>query len=308
MQRIVSLIPSATEIVCALGCEDRLVGRSHECDYPPSIVNLPVCTEPKFPVDGSSREIDRHVKELLKETLSVYRVHPDILQRLQPDLIVTQTQCDVCAVSFQDVDKAVSEWIGSKPAIVSLQTTDLSGVWEDISRVAETTGYVTQGTELLHSLKSRMVAIANQARSISHHPTVGCIEWMDPLMASGNWMPELVTMAGGQNVFGQQGDHAPTITWEALIEVDPEVIVVLPCGFSIQRTREELSILIDNPIWSTLRAVQTGHIYLTDGNQFFNRPGPRLVESLEILAEVFHPSVFNFGHEGQGWTRANPLP
>ena len=303
MQRIVSLIPSATEIVCALGCEDRLVGRSHECDYPPSIVNRPVCTEPKFPVDGTSREIDQHVKGLLKDTLSVYRVDAEALQRLQPDLIVTQTQCDVCAVSFQDVEKAVAEWIGSKPRIVSLQTTDLSGVWEDISGVAEATGQINQGTELLHSLKSRMVAIANQARAISHHPTVGCIEWMDPLMASGNWMPELVTMAGGQNVFGQQGDHAPWITWETLKDVDPEAVLVLPCGFSIQRTREELSSLTDNPMWSTLRAVQAGQVYLTDGNQFFNRPGPRLVESLEILAEIFHPSVFHFGHQGKGWVR-----
>jgi len=303
MQRIVSLIPSATEIVCALGCEDRVVGRSHECDYPASIVNRPVCTEPKFPVDGSSREIDQHVKGLLKDALSVYRVHPDTLQRLQPDLIVTQTQCDVCAVSLRDVENAVAEWVGSKPAIVSLQTTDLSGVWQDISRVAESTGQVKQGIELLQSLKSRMVAIANQARLISYHPTVGCIEWMDPLMASGNWMPELVTMAGGQNVFGNSGDHAPWITWEALKDADPEIIVVLPCGFSIERTREELSSLTDNPLWSTLRAVQTNQVYLTDGNQFFNRPGPRLVESLEILAEVFHPSEFHFGHEGSGWER-----
>jgi len=303
MQRIVSLIPSATEIVCALGCEDRVVGRSHECDYPASIVNRPVCTEPKFPVDGSSREIDQHVKGLLKDALSVYRVHPDTLQRLQPDLIVTQTQCDVCAVSLRDVENAVAEWVGSKPAIVSLQTTDLSGVWQDISRVAESTGQVKQGIELLQSLKSRMVAIADQARLISYHPTVGCIEWMDPLMASGNWMPELVTMAGGQNVFGNSGDHAPWITWEALKDADPEIIVVLPCGFSIERTRKELSSLTDNPLWSTLRAVQTNQVYLTDGNQFFNRPGPRLVESLEILAEVFHPSEFHFGHEGSGWER-----
>ena len=304
MQRIVSLIPSATEIVCALGCEDRLVGRSHECDFPASIVSRPVCSEPKFPIDGSSREIDQHVKGLVKDTLSVYRVHVETLRRLQPDLIVTQTQCDVCAVSFQDVQKAVAEWIGSTAGITSLQTTDLTGVWEDISRVAEATGQVKQGIELLHSLKTRMIAIANHARSIAHHPTIGCIEWMDPLMASGNWMPELVTMAGGQHVFGKAGDHAPWITWEALKEVDPEIIVVLPCGFSIQRTREELSSLTHNPIWPTLRAVQTGQVYLTDGNQFFNRPGPRLVESLEILAEIFHPSVFDFGHEGNGWERA----
>lgn len=303
MQRIVTLIPSATEIVCALGCENQLIGRSHECDYPSSIVNRPICTEPKFPLDGTSREIDRRVKGLLKDTLSVYRVDTEALQRLQPHLIVTQTQCEICAVSLNDVEKAVTEWVGGKPEIVSLQTTDLSGVWQDMWRVAEATGQVQQGTELLCSLKSRMVAIADEARSISHTPTVGCIEWIDPLMASGNWMPELVTMAGGENVFGQAGNHAPWITWQALKNVDPEIIVLLPCGFSIQRTRKELSSLTGHPLWPRLRAVQKGGVYLTDGNQFFNRPGPRLVESLEILAEIFHPSAFYFGHEGKGWQR-----
>ena len=307
MQKIVSLIPSATEIVCALGCEDRVVGRSHECDYPTSITNRPICTEPKFPVDGSSQEIDQHVKGLLRNTLSVYRVDAEALQRLQPDLIVTQTQCDVCAVSRQDVEQAVAEWIGSKPMIVSLQTTDLSGVWEDISRVAEATGQVQKGTELLQSLQGSMTAITDQARLLPHHPTVGCIEWMDPLMSSGNWMPELVTMGGGRNVFGKAGEHAPWITWDALKEADPEIIVVLPCGFSIQRTREELSSLTDHPFWPSLQAVQNGQVYLTDGNQFFNRPGPRLAESIEILAEIFHPAHFRFGHKGNGWVRMTDL-
>ena len=301
MNRIVSLIPSATEIVCALGCEDQLVGRSHECDFPTSVTSRPICTEPKVPMDGSSQDIDQGVKKLLRDTLSVYRVHTDTLQQLHPDLIVTQTQCDVCAVSLRDVEEAVAEWTGSTPTIVSLQTTDLSGVWEDIARVAKATGKIDQGTQVIQSLQARMTAIADGTRSLSDHPTVGCIEWMEPLMSSGNWMPELVTMAGGQNIFGNAGDHAPWITWEALQKADPEILLVLPCGFSIQRSREELSTLTENPIWPTLKAVQAGKVYLTDGNQFFNRPGPRLVESLEILAEIFHPSVFRFGHEVTGW-------
>ena len=301
MNRIVSLIPSATEIVCALGCEDQLVGRSHECDFPTSVTTRPICTEPKVPMDGSSQDIDQGVKQLLKETLSVYRVHADALQQLHPDLIVTQTQCDVCAVSLRDVEEAIAEWTGSTPTIVSLQTTDLSGVWEDIARVAKATGKIDQGTQVIQSLQSRMTVIAEKARSRSDQPTVGCIEWMAPLMSSGNWMPELVTMAGGKNIFGNAGDHAPWITWEALQKADPEILLVLPCGFSIQRSREELSTLTENPVWPTLKAVQAGNVYLTDGNQFFNRPGPRLVESLEILAEIFHPSLFQFGHKGTGW-------
>ena len=185
MQRIVSLIPSATEIVCALGCEDRVVGRSHECDFPASIMIRDICTEPKFPVDGSSQEIDQHVKRLLKDTLSVYRVHTEVLQRLQPDLIVTQTQCDVCGVSLQEVEKAVAEWIGSKPAIVSMQTTDLSGVWQDISRVAEATGQVQRGTELLQSLQGRMADVADQASSMSHplSPETGARGWNGEIWA-----------------------------------------------------------------------------------------------------------------------------
>ena len=164
MNRIVSLIPSATEIVCALGCEDQLVGRSHECDYPASVTTREICTEPKFSIDGSSKDIDQRVKDLLKDTLSVYRVHADTLRRLQPDLIVTQTQCDVCAVSLRDVEEAAAEWIGTKPTIVSLQTADLSGVWQDISRVAKATGKMKQGTKLIQSLQSRMAAISDQGR------------------------------------------------------------------------------------------------------------------------------------------------
>ena len=202
---------------------------------------------------------------------------------------------------LSDVETAVADWIGSKPEIVSLQTTDLAGVWQDIARVAEGTGQVNRGVELLQSLKRRMASIEEQTRMISHHPTVGCIEWMDPLMASGNWMPELVAMAGGQDIFGTAGAHAPWISWEALQTANPEIIVILPCGFSIQRSREELASLINHPSWSSLRAVQAEKVYLTDGNQFFNRPGPRLVESLEILAEIIHPSKFHFGHEGKGW-------
>ena len=301
MSRIVSLIPSATEIVCALGLEDQLVGRSHECDFPASITHLPVCTEPKFDVNGTSCEIDTRVKNLLENSLSVYRVFPEMLKELQPDVIVTQTQCDVCAVSLHDVELALDSWLGKKPAIVPLQTTDLSGVWNDLRTVAITVGQEAQGEMVLSTLNARMNAIAGQAKTLRNPPRVACIEWIDPLMAAGNWVPELVTMAGGCNLFGEAGQHAPWITWKAIQEADPDMILVLPCGFSLSQIQDHLPELASNSIWSTLLAVRMGRVYATDGNQYFNRPGPRLVESLEILAEIFHPRVFDFNHQGSGW-------
>jgi iron complex transport system substrate-binding protein len=301
MQRIVSLIPSATEIVCALGFTDQLVGRSHECDFPASVRRLPVCTEPKFAPDGTSYEIDQRVKAVLQEALSVYRVHADRLKELRPEVIVTQSQCEVCAVNLRDVEAAVCQWLNFRPQIVSLEPGALTEVWTDIGRVAQALGVSQRGTELVEHLKQRMAAIAEKARALSAQPTVACIEWIEPLMAAGNWLPELVEMAGGVNLFGVAGKHSPWMTWEELLTRDPEVIVVLPCGFNLERAREEMRSLSQKPEWSGLKAVHHRQVYLTDGNQYFNRPGPRLVESLEILAEVLHPAVFHFGHEGKGW-------
>jgi len=299
--RIVSLIASATEIICALGYEDQLVGRSHECDYPPSVARLPVCTEPKFDTLGTSYEIDQRVKNILADALSVYRVHAGKLKELQPDVIVTQSQCEVCAVSLRDVEQALCSWIDSRPQLVSLEPHALSDVWADIRRVAAALGNPERGDELVGRLKRRMSAILEKARALSQRPTVACIEWIDPLMAAGNWMPELVEMAGGVNLFCSAGKHSPWMKREQLQQKDPEVIVVLPCGFDIRRSREEMPALTEKPDWAGLRAVRDRRVCLTDGNQFFNRPGPRLAESLEILAEVLHPAVFHFGHEGTGW-------
>lgn len=301
--RIISLIASATEIVCSLGFEAQLVGRSHECDYPPSVNRLPVCTEPKFRTEGASLEIDQRVKAVLAEALSVYRVDTDKLKELRPDLIVTQSQCEVCAVSLRDVEQAVCEWLHSRPRIVSLEPNALADVWVDIRRVAQALGVSERGAELVHYLKQRMSATAEKARTLRDQPTVACIEWIEPLMACGNWMPELVKMAGGVNLFGAAGKHSPWMTWKQLVEKDPDVVVVLPCGLDVQRTREEMPVLTKMPEWSCLSAVRNRRVYLTDGNQYFNRPGPRLVESLEILAELLHPGVFQFGHEGTGWQR-----
>jgi iron complex transport system substrate-binding protein len=301
MPRIVSLIASATEIVCALGFEDQLVGRSHECDFPESVKRLPVCTAPKFDVTGPSREIDQRVKATLQEAASVYDVDADLLQRLRPDVIVTQAQCEVCAVSLRDVERAVCGWPGGGPRVVTLNPNSLADVWDDIARVADGLGVPERGAELVARLRRRMAVVEKKASGLPR-PTVACLEWLDPLMAAGNWVPELVAMAGGLDLFGTAGRHAPWLTWEQLRERDPEVIVALPCGFDLERTRAEMTSLTWREAdWPRLRAERDGRVYLTDGNQFFNRPGPRLVESLEILAEILHPEVFRFGHRGRGW-------
>jgi iron complex transport system substrate-binding protein len=303
MPRIVSLIASATEIVCALGCEDQLVGRSHECDYPSSVLRLPVCTEPKFDVTGSSRAIDERVKAILQDALSVYRVRADRLADLRPDVIVTQTQCEVCAVSLRDVEQALGANFVARPRIVALAPNALADLWSDIQSVADALAIPERGRELVARLRERMAGIAANAHAVPERPTVACIEWIDPLMASGNWMPELIDMAGGVNLFGEAGKHAPWMTWEELCGKDPDVILVLPCGFNLQRTSQEVPMLTCKPEWPRLRAVHSGRVYLLDGNQYFNRPGPRLMESLEIIAEVLHPHVFHFGHEATGWQR-----
>jgi len=301
--RIVSLIASSTEILCALGFERHLVGRSHECDFPESVRKLPACTEPKFDIRLSSYEIDRRVQGILEEALSVYRVDTDRLRELRPDVIVTQSQCEVCAVSLRDVDEALAAWLGSRPRVISLEAVDLAGVWADVQRVADALDVPGRGRELVARLQGRRAAIAARAGAAPGRPTVGCIGWIEPLMASGNWMPELVAMAGGANLFGRPGEHSPRMSWDDLCAADPEVIVVLPCGFDLARTRQEMPALTGRPGWAALGAVRGGRVLLADGNQYFNRPGPRLVESLEILAEALHPRSIRFGHEGTGWLR-----
>ncbi len=317
--RIISLIASATEIVCALGFEKYLVGRSHECDFPESVRKLPVCTEPKFNTEGTSLEIDQRVKAILRggflevgatavlpvseEALSVYRVHTKVLKELKPDIIVTQSQCEVCAVSLKDVERAVCDMIDSRPKIVSLEPNALSDVWKDIHLVAEALGAPDRGKELVHQFQKRMDEISTRVRLLSQHPTVALIEWIEPLMAAGNWMPELVELAGGKNLFGEAGKHSPWMEWQDLVDQNPDVMIVAPCGFDIKRSLKDLPVLQKKPEWGRLRAVRNNQVYVVDGNQYFNRPGPRVVESLEILAEILYPKIFHFGHEGKSWQR-----
>lgn len=299
--RIVSLICSATEIVSALGFRDQLVGRSHECDHPTGVEALPPCTSPKFDVFGNSYEIDQRVKALVQEGLSVYRVDGDRLRELDPDVIVTQDQCEVCAASLKDVEAAVCDWTGRPARIVSLSPNRLRDVWGDIRRVAEALDVPGRGAALVERLEARMAAIAERAAGVGHRPRVATIEWVEPLMAAGNWIPQMVDMAGGANLFGETGAHSPWLEWDSLRAADPDVVVVMPCGFSIERVAADMPALEARPGWPDMKAVRGGRVILTDGHHFFNRPGPRLAESLEILAEILHPDLFEFGHEGTAW-------
>jgi iron complex transport system substrate-binding protein len=296
--RIVSLIASSTEIVCLLGKGDELVGRSHECDFPAWVKSLPAVTSPKFPTDGTSYEIDQRVKAIVQEGLAVYRVDAAALEALHPDVVITQSQCEVCAVSTKDVEAAVCQIIGSRPKIVSLEPNALDDIWRDIARVAEALGIVERGRTVVAELQGRMDAVAVRARTASERPTVACIEWVEPLMAAGNWMPTLVELAGGTNLFGTAGKHSPWMTFDELVARDPDIIIVLPCGYDIARASQDLPLLEKQPRWRSLRAVRAGRVFVADGNQYFNRPGPRVVESLEILAELIHPDLFPPRHAG----------
>lgn len=299
--RIVSLIPSATEIVAALGLLDQLVGRSHECDYPPEVRDRPICTQPKFNPQGSSAELHDRVTDLLQSALSVYAIKTDVLKALKPTHILTQAQCEVCAVNLEDVEAAVAQLTDLQPIIISLQPQTLSEALSDIYRVAEVLGL--DGEDIGIELKLRVDTCASKTQHIpvESRPTVACIEWPDPLMAAGNLIPELVTLAGGRSLFGDVGKPSPWMDWQALCAADPDVIVFMPCGYDLNKTYEEVQPLTQRPEWLSLKAVQTGRVYLTDGNQYFNRPGPRLVDSLEILTEIIHPELFNFGYQETGW-------
>jgi iron complex transport system substrate-binding protein len=301
--RIVSLIASATEMVHALELGEHLVGRSHECDYPACVTSLPVCTAPKFDTSGDSRQIDERVKATLADAASVYDVFEDVLERLQPTHIVTQTQCKVCAVSLDDVERAVSARFSTRPKVVALEPNSLAGIREDILRLAVACGVKDRAARLVDSIDARMGEVAAKAVSTGRRPRVAAVEWQEPLMAAGNWVPELLAMLGAENLFGQAGAHSPFMGFEDLVAADPDAIVCMPCGYDLARTRAEMHWLADRPGWGELRAVRAGEVYLADGNQYLNRPGPRIVESLRILAEILYPEAFDPSLEGAGWER-----
>jgi len=287
--RVISLLPSATEIICALGAAADLVGISHECDFPDEIRGRPVLTRSRIDVSGTSRDIDTAVRGVIRDALSIYEVDAERLAALAPDVIVTQDLCEVCAVSLDDVRAAVARVAHrDHVAVVSLRPTRLYDVLGDVERVAAALGRVEQGAAVRAALDRRIRAIAERTATATVRPRVVTLEWIEPLMIGGTWMPELVELAGGVAVGATAGAPAPTIDPAALAAMRPDVVVIKPCGFSIERSLAERD-AIERDI---LSAIGSARVYLTDGNAFFNRPGPRLVESLEILAACAHPEAF----------------
>jgi len=297
--RIVSLIASATEIVHGLGCGAWLVGRSHECDFPADVLRLPALTAPKFKLEGSSAEIDARVREIVRQGLSVYRVDAEALAALAPDVILTQDHCEVCAVSLADVEAATCTWTGRTVRIVSLKPDSLADACADIRRVAGALQAPDAGDALIGRMRERIAAVSARVAG-RPRPRVAFIEWVEPLMAGGNWMPELIEAAGGHNLFGTAGRHSGWMQWEELAAADPDAIVVAPCGYDLPRCLEELPLLEAKPGWAGLAAVRSGRVYFADGNAYFNRPGPRLADTAEILAEMLHPEVAARAGAGPG--------
>jgi iron complex transport system substrate-binding protein len=293
-QRIVSLLSSATEILFALGAKERVVGVGHECDHPAEVQGLPRLTSSAVDSQNKSAVIDQQVVDLAQSGSALYRVDREQLIELAPDLIVTQSQCDVCAVRYQDVLDMVEqtpELTGT--SVVALNPTSLDEVFEDIARVGASIGNHRQADEVVSSLKSRVESVASRATQASESkvPRVACIEWIEPLMLAANWMPELVRLAGGGNAI-PGGGHSSYSQWQTVLDFDPEVLVVMPCGFDLERTLGEGAQLDSWEHWGSITAVQQGRVYAVDGNAYFNRSGPRLVDSLELLAHLIHPTRF----------------
>jgi iron complex transport system substrate-binding protein len=288
--RIVSLLPSATEILCALGLQAHLVGVTHECDYPPGVEALPRVTHTRIPHNVSSAEIDALVRERLQTEKALYTLELPTLERLRPDLIVTQALCDVCAVAEAEVQAAACRLPGL-PRVLNLEPMSLEDVFTTLYLVAEATGIESEAERIIAGLRERVRIVTERSQHVANRPRVTLLEWIDPPFSCGHWNPELVTMAGGIEGIGKAGVPSRTVHWEEVRDWNPEVLFIACCGFTEERTIEDLPILTEYPGWNDLPCVQNGRVYLTDGSAYFNRPGPRLVDSLEILAHALHPEV-----------------
>lgn len=288
--KIVSLLPSATEIVCALGLEDQLVGVTHECDYPESVRNLPKVTHTLIPADASSQQIDQLVRERLQQEQPLYSLDLAVLEKLQPDLIVTQALCGVCAVAESEVQAAARELPG-EPEVVNLEPQTLGEVIDSLHDVAVAADVEEKAAEVMEALNARVDRIADVSEALQYRPRVALLEWLDPPFSCGHWNPELVRLAGGLEDLGREGQASRTLRWNEVIAWQPEVILIACCGYSVERTLADLPLLQSVHGWDELPAVRRGRVYVVDGSQYFSRPGPRLVDSLEMLAHLLHPDL-----------------
>ena len=290
--RIVSLLPSATEIVCCLGLDGELVGVTHECDHPPSVRDLPKVTRTLIPHDASSARIDALVREQLATERALYHLDMEMLEALAPDLIVTQALCDVCAVAEAEVLDAACRLPGNPP-VVNLEPMTLAEVFDAITAVGAAAGRADRAANVVTGFRGRVDAVAERTASLPDgaRPRVVFLEWIDPLFNGGHWNPELIALAGGVDVLGSPAAPSRTITWEAVCAARPDVLFVACCGFTTERALEDLPFLQSRPGWDDLPAVRDGRVYFSDGNAYFSRPGPRIVDSLEVLAAALHPEL-----------------
>lgn len=274
-----------------VGAGDTLVGVTHECDYPPGVAELPKLTS--TPIDQgnmTSAEIDAAIGERLTDEGSVYALDVGLLEELEPDLIVTQGLCDVCAVSMELVEEAVSK-MKKKPAVISLNPTSLQEVLDDAITVGKALGLEDAARAEVARLEEKLARVEKTVSDLGR-PSVGCIEWLDPPFSAGHWVPEMVDTAGGEEVFADVGERSGRLTWEEVLEADPETLVLMPCGFDTERALQEASVLTEIPGWSESSAVKNDRVWVVDANSYFSRPAPRLVRGVEILGQILHPEVF----------------
>jgi iron complex transport system substrate-binding protein len=312
--RIVSFLASATEMVAALGYQDHLVGRSHECDYPPEVLALPVVSIVQIDIHATSAEIDAQVRQRIHQpkpdnpalqALSIYAIDLELLRQLRPDVILTQTQCEVCAVSERDVRQAIAQLTGLYPQVVSLTPYRLQDIWEDMARIAHVLGCPDRARTLVQHYQQRLNDLRRKTAAFGFEPRVAVLEWLDPLMGAGNWTPELVGYAGGKSLFGEVGCHSPSLSWEDFQMADPDVIILGPCGYSLERTMKDLPLLSRHPLWQELKAVREHTVYAIDGSQYLNRSGPRLVETAEILAQMIWKERLDLSVDINGWANVS---
>ena len=307
--RIVSLLASATEIVCALGAGEMLVGRSHECDNPDWVRGLAACSDPAFDVSVSSGAIDTEVRRRLRSGEPLYHVHGELIQELRPDLLITQSHCEVCAVTPGDVQRSC----GHAARQLAVSASSLEDIFQSILRISQELGLEERGEALVRCERQRLDAVRKKAAGFSR-PTVVMLEWTDPVFAMGNWGPELVEIANGELLLGKKGEYSAAIPAEQLRAADPEYLIVAPCGFNLDRSLREQCVLERYPWWRELRAVQSGNVAFADGNLFFNRSGMTVSETAEIIAEILHGASFGAGTEGVHWrwvekvAKGNSLP
>jgi iron complex transport system substrate-binding protein len=300
--RIVSFLPAATEMVYALGLENDLAGRSHECTWPPEAVAKPVLSHPALPVERMTpEEIDREVSARIRAGQSLYRIDTPLLETLAPDLILTQSLCEVCAPSGNEVTEALLS-LGRRPRVLYMTPSSLAGVWENIRELGDATGTSDRAAAVIAGFEARLDALRKRTASLAHRPRVFCMEWLDPIFNAGHWMPEMVEIAGGRYDPAEAGGDSVRMEWDAVRAGEPEVLVLAPCGYNTAQAAEQADLVRCRPGWSDLPAVRRGAVFAVDASAYFACPGPRLVDGTELLAHLIHPDLFPWTGRPDAWT------